>query len=243
MDREIGKSLGLTNSEVRVYLTLLELGPSAAGKIVRKTQFHRGTTYALLERLAEKGLVSYIHSGGRTIFSAQDPDVMLDILKEREREVSLLIPKLQKLKAQKPPDMAATIFAGKRAIERVLDEMLVHLKGGGQYLDFGVSSLLREVLGGYFILFHTRRLRWGIKSYVIFDEEIRKNGEILSLYRGEHRFFPKRLITLTDTIIYNDTILFFICTTHPPMAIVIKDKATAESYKNIFRFMWKNSRL
>ncbi|HLC47487.1 MAG TPA: helix-turn-helix domain-containing protein [Candidatus Norongarragalinales archaeon] len=242
MDRAIGESLGLTPAEAKVYLTLLELGPSAAGKIVKKAQFHRGSTYALLERLSEKGLVSQIKSGGRSIFSAQDPDVLLEILKERENRIAQLIPQLQKLRATRPPDMAATIYTGKKALQSVLEEMLHKLRGGGQYLDFGVSGLMREALGGYFILFHSKCRRSNVKSYVIFDEEVRKNGELLSIYHGERRFFPKHLISLTDTIIYNNTIVLFICTLRPPLAIVINDQATADSYKNIFRFMWRNSR-
>ena len=69
--KEMLKETGLTDSEARIYLALLELGPSLAGKISRKTGIHRRNVYDITERLIKKGLiaVSYTHLTLPTIYS------------------------------------------------------------------------------------------------------------------------------------------------------------------------------
>ncbi|MBI4983149.1 hypothetical protein HZC32_00700 [Candidatus Woesearchaeota archaeon] len=58
-------------------------------------------------------------------------------------------------------------------------------------------------------------------------------------YYGQARFHPKEFSSLTDTMIYKDTLLLFIWTARPPIAVVIKNKDNAESYKNQFKILWK----
>ena len=79
-----------------------------------------------------------------------------------------------------------------------------------------------------------------IKSYLIFDEYVRKkNKKLLEDYYGKGRFHPQKYASITDTMIYNDTVILFIWTAKPPVAIVIKNKDNAKSYKNQFMLMWK----
>ena len=54
------KELGLTHLEIKLYKFLLLDGPNHAGLISRKTGVHRRNVYDALERLIQKGLVSYI---------------------------------------------------------------------------------------------------------------------------------------------------------------------------------------
>ena len=62
------KEAGLTNNEDLVYNALIDLGPSLAGRISRKTGLHRRTVYDVTETLIQKGLVSYILENNRRIF-------------------------------------------------------------------------------------------------------------------------------------------------------------------------------
>ena len=52
--------LGLTNGEVRIYLSLLKLGSSKVGSIVKDSRVSYSKVYDVLERLITKGLVSYV---------------------------------------------------------------------------------------------------------------------------------------------------------------------------------------
>jgi sugar-specific transcriptional regulator TrmB len=52
--------LGLTDGEARVYLSLLKIGLSKVGPIVRDSHVSYSKIYDVLERLGMKGLVSHV---------------------------------------------------------------------------------------------------------------------------------------------------------------------------------------
>ena len=65
MNKDLLKSIGLTDIEIEVYLAIIDLGSCLAGEIARKTGIHRRTVYDAINRLIEKGLVSYIKTYNR----------------------------------------------------------------------------------------------------------------------------------------------------------------------------------
>src|SRR3989338_8148629 len=84
---EILEKLGLTGNEVKVYLALLRLGSVTAGEIIKSTNLHRAGTYDTLERLMEKGLVSYVIRANRKYFEAASPKNFLGVLERKEEEL------------------------------------------------------------------------------------------------------------------------------------------------------------
>ena len=85
MDERIFQELGLTENESKVYLALLELGPSLAGTVSKKTGIHRRNIYDITERLIKKGLVGYILKNNRRLFEASNPNRLKDILSEKQK--------------------------------------------------------------------------------------------------------------------------------------------------------------
>jgi len=59
MDTKLLQEIGLTNSEITIYTTLLRTGVIKAGELVREVNLHRSRIYEAINRLTEKGLVSY----------------------------------------------------------------------------------------------------------------------------------------------------------------------------------------
>ena len=90
------EELGLSEAEAKVYLALLETGSTLAGPIIKKTALHRGTTYQILQRLIEKGLVSYVIKSGKRYFEATDPKHFKTLLKEKEESSMRSSPRLSK---------------------------------------------------------------------------------------------------------------------------------------------------
>ncbi len=70
---EILRDLGLTEKEIKVYLTSLSLGQSTVNAIAKKSQLNRVTCYDILKYLKEKGLVSYVIKSGVKYFEAAEP--------------------------------------------------------------------------------------------------------------------------------------------------------------------------
>ena len=87
MDMKPLERIGLTKSEIAVYLALLKLGQTTAGPIVDEARVTRSKIYDILERLKNKGLVSYITKQSTKYFSAADPHTILHYLDEKESEI------------------------------------------------------------------------------------------------------------------------------------------------------------
>jgi sugar-specific transcriptional regulator TrmB len=239
-EQEVLVELGLSESESKIYLSLLEIGPTLVGPVIRRTGLHRGTTYQILQRLREKGLVSSVIKGKKQYFSAAEPNRLLDVLNEKKEMLEQVLPSLISRLSKSKEQQKVTVYQGIKGIRSVLDKILEDLTPKGEYYDFGVSGLFREVMGPYWDLWQKKKKKNRIKSKVIFNESLKKeNKKLLRYYHGEARFSPKEYSSITDTMIYKDSIALFIWTSKPLIAIVIKNKDNAESYKNQFRLLWK----
>lgn len=236
------EKMGLTVNETKAYLALLRTGSTSSGPLVEKTGLHIPRVYDALRGLQHKGLVSYVMKNKKKFFEAASPERFMDLLKEQEKEFEGVLPELRKLErsAELKPE-PATVFSGVRGLRTVLDSVLEELEGGGEYVDFGVSGLFRKTMGPYWDIWQRTKKERGIRSRCIFDEKV-KGSEIEMEYYGEARFVPGRFHCPSDTMIFKDKIVVFAWTAEPPTAVVIRDAATANGYKNIFEWMWKNAK-
>lgn len=244
---EILKKIGLTNNEITVYLSLLEIGSSTTGDIIKKSYLHSSRVYGCLERLQSKGLVSYVIKANRKYFEATNPERLIDYLEERQKqieeeksEVKKIIPELVAKHKITKPVQEANIYSGYKGIRSLLNNILQELKEGGEYYVFGAEGGMRDVLGPYFALYQKQKAKFKIKSKVIFGGKARKT-KLLEEYIGDARFIPSEFSSPTDTFIYDDKIIIFIWNEKPPFAVLIKNKSAAESYKNYFKVLWKSS--
>ena len=87
MNLELLRNIGLTDSEIKVYLALIELGSSTKGPIVDKSKVASSKIYELLEKLMQKGLASYVIKSGVKYFESAPPLRLLDYIKEKESKL------------------------------------------------------------------------------------------------------------------------------------------------------------
>lgn len=91
------EELGLTLSETRIYLVLVQIGSSQTGVISKAAGIHRQHVYHTLNSLEEKGLIEK-KLGKITHYSAIPIEKGLSILiKRRQKEISILKAKSQKI--------------------------------------------------------------------------------------------------------------------------------------------------
>ena len=88
MLKHLLRDLGLTETEAIIYLELLTLGTTSAGKIVEQTNLHRKNLYDALNRLIEKGLVTYCIENKIKYFQAKNPENLLRFLQEKKQKIN-----------------------------------------------------------------------------------------------------------------------------------------------------------
>lgn len=238
IDKEVLESIGLTNVEAKVYLDLLELGSSTAGPLIKRLGLHRGTTYSVLERLIEKGLVTYIIKAGKRYFTAADPEVFLDMLKEREEKVKQILPKLKSKKERAQIKQIATIYEGNKAVKSFYEEMLRLSKPGDEQLVFGTQKLT-EYFKNYFKNYERRRIKKGLKLKIAYSEaekDLIKFKKDLPL--TEVKTIPKELTTPAEIDICGITTAIVLWAKNP-LAFVMQNKDVADSFRSYFNLLWQ----
>jgi len=127
------EQLGLTSGEARAYLALLRLKNSTVGPIIKESGVTNSKIYDVLNRLIEKGLVSFTIKEKTKYFQALPPKRLRDYLERKEKEIeesksvlSSLLPQLENL-SDKNREENVQIFKGKNGIltayEIILDSM------------------------------------------------------------------------------------------------------------------------
>lgn len=226
------REAGLTENESKVYIALIDLGPSLAGQISRKTGLHRRTVYDTTEMLIKKGLIGYILKNNRRLFSASNPKRILEILKEKENLLSPIIEKLgYQFKAIKKEKDETNFYKGKEGLKTVFEEQLE----SKEILILGASPKAYEVLQFYFKWYDKERKQKKIRSRIIANtRDIKKTKIPLA----EIRYLPQKYSSPVSVNIYEDKTAIVLWASEP-LAIVIKQKEIADAYKNYFELMWK----
>jgi len=232
--------LGLTEIEGRIFVSLLKLGISKAGPIIRKTELHRATVYDGLQRLMEKGLVTFIIKEKTKYFQASKPDQLLELLKEKKKSLELqsryaqrIVGELNRIKRQEKSRETATVYQGINGLRAVFEEILLC----NNICSFASKGKFEEILKDYFYQFQNKKKSKGIKDRILINEELKNTAYTDSIY-GDIRFLPKNFEYPTATEIYGSKVAIFVFS-ESPIAFVIESKETSDSFRSYFELLWK----
>ncbi|MFZ1249045.1 MAG: helix-turn-helix domain-containing protein [Candidatus Saccharimonadales bacterium] len=80
------EEIGLETRDKRVYEALIAAPQSSLRKLAADTGINRGSVYESVKKLAEQGLVGSIEVGKQRRYTASNPDVIIELLKERQEQ-------------------------------------------------------------------------------------------------------------------------------------------------------------
>ncbi len=223
------KEAGLTENENKVYIALIDLGPSLAGKISRKTGIHRRTIYDVTETLIQKGIISYILENNRRVFTANDPQHLIEMIDEKKVILAPLIEQLsQKFKTTKKNEQT-NFYRGKNGLKIVLESQLNY----SEILILGANREAYNSIPYYFKWFNERRKQKKIKLRVITPDK-----GIQPKILAETRYLPEKYSSPVVINIYGNSVAMILWGKNP-FAIVVEQDEFAQSYKKYFELMWK----
>lgn len=220
---------GLTSNEEKVYLALIEIGPSLAGQISRKTGLHRRTVYDTTEMLIQKGLIGYILKNNRRLFQASEPSRILTILQEKSSILSPFISELEKKYNKTKEKEETNFYKGKEGLKTVFEDQLNYK----EILIMGASPLAYETLKFYFHWYDKKRKEKKIKARIIAQERKFKKIPL-----AEIKYLPEKYSSPMAVNIYGNKVAIILWATSP-YAIVIKSEEIVKGYKNYFELLWK----
>ena len=234
------RSLGLLESEVKVYLAALERGPSTVIDIADGPKLSRPATYTAIDTLTARGLMSTVQMGKRRLFAEEHPDRLLEYAKRRESELAERIADLQRAL----PELAlrvggdkpiVKVFEGKEGIHAIIEDLK---QSQPKTLDeiTNVSAMLTVLT---------------VSDLAPLRAELQKIGaRIRGLYVGpagsspisDARMLPAPFLQFKGDIeIYGDKVAFitFAGALH---SVIIENAVIAQTVRTLFDLAWETAK-
>lgn len=235
------KVLGLNDREASIYLAALELGTSSAQAIATKAGIQRTYFYDLSQKLIEIGLLTQTKKGNKRLFVAAAPDALLELTKERTRELEKVLPELKatfNTSGQKPK---ISFYEGIKGINQINDDTLRYKD---EIIGFTTPRFLTtrdRKVGQEYI--HQRKAL-GIKARVIGE----MSSEILAIQKRdqeelrETRILPKSLFESEIELgAYGNKV--FVIDYKEEFGFLIEGSSIAKAVKMIFEIVWNSGKI
>lgn len=241
------ENIGLSDNEAKVYMAMLELGPSPVVEIARKAEVNRPTAYVQIESLKKKGLVSTQTKGKKHLFIAESPvrlefylDSELKDVERRKDELNKILPDLERLYASIDSRPQVRFFEGKEGLLAMRD---IFLRSGEKEL-LGVTSMddVFKVFPKHREEYTPERVKRGIKSRLIYSYSggrlFEENDEKML---REARFIPVEKMPFSgDITIYGNSVAIT-AFEGKISGVIIEHPEIARSFKRFFEFMWNTT--
>lgn len=240
MDKETAlQEFGLSDKEVKVYLTMLPLGSINLQEIAKRIDLPRTTIYNTLNYLTAKGIVSFIVKKGVRFYEAANPEKLIEKINEKKELINSVLPELKILKETIKESSSVEIYQGSKGVFTILSDAL-SVKQQTYY--FGSYSLSKEVLKHFPDYFGNTRIEKKIPAKIVMDSY------------DEQRFHDKEYKKITE-IRFNDALKDFPCMIFiygkkvaiytlkkDLIGVIISNEQVAQAMKLVFDMYWTSAK-
>ena len=228
----------------------LSIGQTTTTRIIKNSLINPSKVYEFLNRLIQKGLVSYVIKSNKKYFSATDPELLKEILNEKEnkikdqgKEIESLIPRLKAIKKSSEDTIQSEIYEGLRGEKSIYEKILSTLKKGETQYIIGAPRIGNELIEGFLLDWHNKRIKKGIKCKYIYDSDARAYGKVREkMLLTEVKYLPSRISSPMWIEIFKDNVVIGHIKGRNAVLFLIKDKEIAKGYLDYFNIIWSASR-
>ena len=234
------KSAGLKESEIKVYLYLLQNGLASPPMISKGTGMARPNCYSILQTLKEKGLIALQTQGKRKAYVATDPSALIHAMEMKTEALKRLLPDLRAMYSKQSQKPSIKFFEGAEQVKEIFTEMLEAKE------VYGVASTkkLYEALSPEYFKMYIKKMR---EKNILLKDILTKDsvdtsaptpiGTLKNFY--EYRVLPENSGDIPVDILLWDDKVAFISVEAPVFGTLIKHAAIAKMLKIMFGFSWK----
>lgn len=232
--------IGLTEGEAKVYLALSETGSSTVGPIVNKSGVAYSNIYDILNRLIEKGIVSFIIKNKTKYFQAASPSNLIQYLDKKEEQIvqekealRKILPDLERLQEIKTKQ-EAEVFIGKKGLRTAYEKLTKGISKSDEILFFYIHD---EKYAEESNLFYNSIIDIvsGTKNRGICNEDYEKSW---FAKKSKHLTMKFSKLPLPGNIdIINDKVLL-VSWDKTIFSVLIHSQSLADNLRSYFNEMW-----
>lgn len=230
-------NLGLTDKEAKVYLSCTEIGTGVVSDIAHKAGINRVTTYDILEKLSQRGMVSFYTKKKIKYFSSIAPENLLEEFEKRTSDLRSSLPKFKTLTGEiNHPRIR--YFEGLEGIKAIYADTL---SSKSEILNYSNSHEIRKQWPTYDQDYVAKRAEKQIHLRGISPKD--KAGETVQSHDQEFfremRLIPSDQFDFTNEInIYDDKVAI-ISFKDELIGMIIESIEIANSQRAIFNMCWQ----
>lgn len=244
MDKNTIESLmkfGLTRGEAKVYLSLLGIGASTTGPILKKSGVASSNIYEILQRLIEKGLISYIVKSKTKYFRAFPSSNIKDYLRKKKEEINEqeklleeILPKINEL-SEKTKKEETEMFIGKKGLRTAYEKFLSEMNKKDEDLFFYIheKEYAEESDLFYFSIIDIikKAPARGISNEFYKNSEFIKKAKWIKMKTVDFPI-PGNIEVCRDK-------LLLVSWKKPIIGVLIHSQSMADYFRNYFESVWK----
>ena len=237
MDTKILSDIGLSDREISVYITLVRLGATTTGPLVKASEIPSAKIYEILDKLIRKGIVTYVIKGKIKHFQASGPRTLLNFFDERKVALETLVRHLELTKKDKLGNQA-TVYEGIKSIRAAFYELFEYIGKNSEYCVFPIGEQLgtKELIKFWAQVFH-KRVEMKIKVRTLPSI---KWHRIFENFYSEYKLFEIRYVKQqfpTGVFIFKDHVLNILWE-EKPIAFLIRSSENYSTWQEFFEKQW-----
>lgn len=239
------KKLGLTDNEIKVYLSLLKIGETPVGGIINDLKVHRQIAYNALDSLEQKNMVSKTTINKIQHYNISDPGNILENIKKQELIAKRIQENIKTAMKKDKHEQEINVYSGQAQIRNFyLSNYKNAPENSTMYGLYSFGNEYMEVMGiGYLKKIEKIRQKKHMLTRHLTSEphreDILKTVNLLSTETREVRFLPHDIANPVSTIIWNNKVWFQSFFVSVPFIIEIKNENFYQTFINHFNALWK----
>jgi len=238
LSKQLLTALNLSEPQAAVYFAALELGQATMQELARKSGEKRTSVYNFIEELKSKGLVTEARRKKRRVYSAVDPEQLLEIEKTRLNELERTLPELKAIQNKTRTKPRVTFYEG---IDQVLDVYTDQLKEKKPVYAFeDLEHMLSTMTNSFVEWWPKERARRNIP----FKSILRDSAAARSFTKDNIKYLRQSKLMKTghdwrtEVNIYGDKVALMSFRSDPPFCVLIEDGDIAETLRTVWKELW-----
>lgn len=237
---------GLSEKEARVYLALLELGPSSVTEVSKKSKVTRTNAYHLLSSLELRGLVNSHEEKSKMIYSAESPErivrMLQDEISEKKRqldEAEKIVPELKTVYNDPEGKLKVRFYEGVEGLVSAYEDTLT---AKTPILAYASVEHQHTFFPGYFPEYYKRRAARDIPVKCILAHT-KESFRIKSLDEKHLRktyIVPAKFAISPEINVYDDKVA--IMSLKEKFGVIVQSRDVAHAFSKLFELAYEKSK-
>lgn len=244
------KRFGCNRSESLAYVEVLTSGTTSIQELANNLKQNRVSVYYSVKQLVEKGFLFEIRKGKKRFIAAENPDVLLEIIGQRykeleslETDVTYISKLLNSIPAVKHEVTIVKLYEETDGFKKMLEETL-HAKG--EIMVFSNTPVFSQKLGQeYYESYFEKKAALGLNSRILYTPCVFADriNERRDRYKIDLRTLPEHHGSESGFYLWDNTLAIESFKENKISCTIIENKDIAKFFREtISNHFWKTAK-